>query len=69
MLLSSAMEKVKTESSEGKDDGDSLRKEVHINQCDQCDASFRKPSDLIRHIRTHTGNIEDSCSPSHSRMM
>ena len=65
MLLSSALEKVKTESSEGegrvKGDSDALRKEVHINQCDQCDASFRKPSDLIRHIRTHTGERPYSC--------
>ena len=61
MLLSSAMEKVKTESSEVKEDSDPLRKELHTNQCDQCDASFRKPSDLIRHIRTHTGERPYSC--------
>jgi hypothetical protein len=24
---------------------------LHANQCDQCDSSFKKPSDLARHLR------------------
>ena len=59
MLLSSAVEKVRVESEEGQ--SPTKRKEVHMNQCHQCDYSFKKPSDLIRHIRTHTGERPYKC--------
>merc|ERR1719384_2197757 len=59
MLLTSAIEKVKGEKDADGEIG--KKKEVHLNQCDQCDYSFKKPSDLIRHIRTHTGERPYSC--------
>ena len=33
----------------------------HPNQCSMCPRSFKKPSDLIRHIRTHTKEKPFKC--------
>nr|CAB3267971.1 zinc finger protein 236-like [Phallusia mammillata] len=34
---------------------------IHPNVCEFCPKSFRKPSDLARHVRTHTGDKPYSC--------
>lgn len=34
---------------------------THPNQCGRCPKSFRKPSDLVRHLRTHTGERPYQC--------
>ncbi|PSN39818.1 hypothetical protein C0J52_18430 [Blattella germanica] len=37
-------------------------KPIHPNQCKYCPKSFRKPSDLVRHIRIHTGERPYQCA-------
>uniref|UniRef100_A0A0C9RGS6 ZNF236_3 protein n=1 Tax=Fopius arisanus TaxID=64838 RepID=A0A0C9RGS6_9HYME len=36
-------------------------KKEYTNKCEYCPKTFRKPSDLIRHIRTHTGERPYQC--------
>ena len=35
--------------------------ETHVHRCNICPRSFKKPSDLVRHIRTHTGEKPYKC--------
>ena len=54
VLLKSMAEKDRV--SELKSADDVVRsKPKHANECNFCPMSFRKPSDLTRHIRIHTG--------------
>ncbi|XP_063975021.1 zinc finger protein 236-like isoform X2 [Diachasmimorpha longicaudata] len=37
-------------------------KKEYMNKCEYCPKTFRKPSDLVRHIRTHTGERPYQCT-------
>ncbi|XP_041376964.1 zinc finger protein 236-like [Gigantopelta aegis] len=59
ILIESASEKDRV--SEIQQEQKPLRVSKHPHQCEFCDKSFKKPSDLLRHIRIHTGEKPFTC--------
>jgi hypothetical protein len=50
-MVVTLQEKMATEECESEEVEGGNARLLHANQCDQCDSSFKKPSDLARHLR------------------
>lgn len=61
ILIASAAEKLRIEKKQEIQEQEEVRTNLG-NDCKYCNKSFKKPSDLIRHIRVHTGERPYQCN-------